>query len=124
MTVVPLARAVTFETPNASMRTYTSPSATGGALAVWRTEMAPGAAGPLHRVDTEQVVVVVDGVMTVELDGTRHTLHPGDSVVLPAGGARRVHNTGSTVLVSVTAAPPGATARVGEAEPVPVPWAR
>ena len=107
-----------FETPNATMDRFD-----GETVAVWRTEMAPGATGPLHVIDVEQVVVVVAGVLAAEVAGSTSVVETGGSLVLPAGAARRLRNGGDGPLVTLTAGLPGATARVGDQEPVAVPWA-
>ena len=107
-----------FETPNATMDRYE-----GDTVAVWRTEMAPGAAGPPHVIDVEQVVVVLTGVLAAEVAGAVAVVEAGGSVVLPAGVERVLRNGGDGPLVTLTAGRPGATARVGDAEPVSVPWA-
>lgn len=114
----------TVETPAASMRTYAGPSTDGAAdVSVWRTEMAAGAAGPVHVVDTDHVVVVLEGHLSATVDGTTMAAGPGDGVLLPAGSERQLV-AGSSGVTTLTAARPGSTARVGDAEPVPIPWAR
>jgi quercetin dioxygenase-like cupin family protein len=124
MTTIRLSEARVTETPAATMRTYASPSMPGDVeLAVWRTEMASGAAGPLHTVDADQVVVVLEGRLAAEVDGVRHEVAAGDSVVLPAGALRRLHAEDGR-LVTLTASTPAVNARVGGADPVPVPWTR
>jgi quercetin dioxygenase-like cupin family protein len=124
MTFTSLSDAIAFETPNAVMRTYASPAVGDNSLAVWRTEMVPGASGPLHATDVEQVVVVVDGRLLAVVDGVERVLEPGDAVVLAAGTVRRLANAGDLPVVTFTAAQPGAMATAGDAAPVPVPWAR
>ena len=124
MSHLPLAGARVVETPAATMRTYASPSTPVAApVAVWRTEMAAGTTGPLHVVDVDQVVVVVTGELHAAVDGEEMVVPPGDSALVPAG-AERVFAAGTRDLVLVTSSLPGATARIGEGEPVPVPWAR
>ena len=105
-------------TPNAVMRRY--PATT---VALWRTEMAPGASGPSHAVDHEQAVVVLHGVLDVAVDGVAQTACAGDAVNIPAGAERRLANRGDTTLVTLTAALPGLVARVADGDPVEVPWA-
>jgi len=119
-----LADAQVFETPNAVMRTYASPSVGGAELAVWRTEMAPGASGPLHASDTEQVVIVLDGRLRLAVNGEDRVLGAGDAALLPAGAQRQLANPHREPLVTLTAAQPGAVATVGAGAPVPIPWAR
>ncbi|MDY7099839.1 MAG: cupin domain-containing protein [Actinomycetota bacterium] len=84
-------RARTTTTPNATMTTLASPTQ-GGAevLSLWTVEMAEGATGPLHAFDSEQLWTVRSGRLAVELGGTTHELADGDTLVLPAGEARRV----------------------------------
>jgi quercetin dioxygenase-like cupin family protein len=113
----------TFETPNAVMHTHASPSLNGSRLAVWRVEMAPGAAGPLHAASEEQVVVVLDGELTASLSGRTTVLAPGDSLVLEAGAERRLRNAGAAPVAFIAVSPPAPTATVRGGEPVPIPWA-
>ena len=123
MSHLPMSGARVVETPAATMRTYASPTTESRApLAVWRTEMAAGAAGPVHVVDVDQVVVVVSGSLTAEVGGAEFVVPPGDSALLPADAERRL-TAGPEGLVTVTASLPGGTARVGAGDPVPVPWA-
>ncbi len=122
--LVPLDATRTLSTPAATMRTYASPSTdTAAAVSVWRTELAAGSSGPTHVVDTDHVVVVVEGTLLVDVDGVRGELGPGDGVVLPAGTPRTLSAGPAADVVTVTSALPGSQARVGEAEPVAVPWA-
>jgi quercetin dioxygenase-like cupin family protein len=94
------------ETPNAVMTTLASPTQGGAGCAVWRVDMRPGQAGPLHAIDTEQIWTVLDGAAVVELDGQRHTVEAGDTVVIAADAPRRVsvHSTAGFAAVVVAAA--------------------
>jgi quercetin dioxygenase-like cupin family protein len=78
------------ETANAIMTTLASPSQGGAGQVVWRVDMTPGAAGPLHGIDTEQVWTVLDGGATVELAGESLVIEQGDTLVIPADAPRRV----------------------------------
>ena len=114
----------TVATPAATMRTFASPTTAPPAdVAVWRTELPVGTAGPRHAVDRDHVVVVVEGSLRVVL-GEEETVVPnGGSVVLPAGVTRQLAAADGPA-VTVTAARPGSIASVGGGEPVEVPWAR
>ncbi len=110
-----------FETPNAVMRRYADEDA---AVAVWRTEMAPGAAGPVHAIDTDQVLVVLQGRVDVVTDAGARELGPGDGVTLRAGVVRQVLNRGDAPVATLTASLPGAMARAQGRDAVPLPWGR
>lgn len=108
-------------TPNAMMRTLAAPSLGATALSVWEVVMAAGAAGPAHRVDAEQVWVVLEGRLRVELDGRVLEPAAGDALTLPAAAERRILATKAVrALVSSPAAPTVTTAG-GDARPLP--WA-
>ncbi|MDJ1132886.1 cupin domain-containing protein [Streptomyces iconiensis] len=98
------------ETPNAVMTTLASPTLGGAQHALWRVDMQPGATGPLHAFDAEQVWTVVDGGATVELDGEKFTVAPGDTVVLPAAVPRRISAAPEAGFAAIVAASPGASA--------------
>jgi quercetin dioxygenase-like cupin family protein len=80
------------ETPNATMTTLASPTLgpTAG-LSLWRVEMTPGVTGPLHVFDSEQLWTVLDGEVTIAVDGAPSDLAAGDTVVIPAAVERKVH---------------------------------
>lgn len=112
-----LSSAQVHSTPNAEMRRYP-----GETVAMWRTTTQPGAAGPVHEIDREQVVLVVDGELSATIDGERIVAGPGDAVVLPAGAVRQLRNDGVVPTVTITSAIPGSHARVAGGEPITVPW--
>ena len=98
------------ETPNAVMTTLASPIQGGAGQAVWRVDMRPGQAGPLHAIDTEQVWTVLDGGATVELDGQALTVGPGDTLILPADAPRRVSADPAAGFAAIAVAPAGTRA--------------
>lgn len=115
------------ETPNAVMTTLASPTLGAAGLVLWRVEMAVGAAGPLHDADVEQVWSVLAGAADLHVAGEVHEVGPGDTVVVPAGAARRVL-AGPAGMVAVVAAPPGTVVyRLDDSghhhgDPVSPPW--
>ncbi len=117
-----LEEAPLFETQNARMRTYATPSQNGSGLAVWRTEMEPAAQGPVHRADREQVLVVVAGRLRVSLGTEIRDLGPGDAVVISAGAERMISNPFDEPAILITASEPDATAQTPAASHVPIPW--
>ena len=110
MPVIRRAETRRIETPNAVMTTLASPTQGGAGQAVWRVDMRPGQAGPLHAIDTEQVWTVLDGGATVELDGTALTVGPGDTLIQPADVPRRVRADPEAGLAAIVVAPAGTRA--------------
>jgi quercetin dioxygenase-like cupin family protein len=106
------------ETPNAVMTTLASPAQGGAGHSVWRVDMRPGQAGPLHAIDAEQVWTVLDGGATVELDGHSHAVGPGDTLVMPADTPRRVSADPAAGFAAIVVAHPGMRAYTLEASRV------
>lgn len=93
-------------TPNGVMTTLASPGQGDAGLSVWRVEMPPGAVGPRHAFDTEQVWTVVDGGATIETGGDSVVLAAGDTIVLPPDAPRQVFaapDHGVTAIAAATA---------------------
>ena len=78
------------QVPSGLVTTLASPAQGGAGLAVWRMDITPGAAGPVHAYDTEQVWTVISGAATVQLDNGAVTVTPGDTLVIPADATRQM----------------------------------
>src|SRR3954467_9138434 len=95
------------ETPNATMTTFASPTQGGAERSLWQVDIDPGAAGPVHVFDVEQTWTIQRGEATVDIDGDQVVLAEGDTVVVPAGVARRFatgSGPGFTAVVTASAA--------------------
>lgn len=56
---------------------------------------APGLGAPPHRHDADsEAFYILEGALTVDLDGQTRRLHPGDMCFLPAGGEHAFRNEG------------------------------
>lgn len=93
------------ETPNAVMTTLASPTQGGSQQAVWRVEMAPGAVGPVHAFDTEQVWTVLGGGAEIALNGVVEVVKEGETVVMPADAERQVRADAGNGMVAIVCAP-------------------
>ncbi|QYG95001.1 cupin domain-containing protein [Iamia sp. SCSIO 61187] len=90
MAVIPAGERRVTTTPNATMTTCCSPEQGAAGITLWLTAMAPGAQGPWHRLDGEQVLTVLAGAVSLEHAGTTVRLLPGDTAVIPAHDERRL----------------------------------
>jgi quercetin dioxygenase-like cupin family protein len=123
-TVIPSSQARDTETPNAAMTTLASPTLGGTAdLALWRVRMRAGQAGPVHRIDREQVWLVEEGAATVQTREATHALAQGDAVVLPPNEERQII-AGPNGLAAIVAGGTGARASVGDEDRGTPPWMR
>lgn len=72
-------------------------SATGGVLSLTDAWVPPGGGPPPHiHVDALEIIVVLDGAITIELNGHRQTAKPVDAAVIPAGTVHRFLNHTAT----------------------------
>lgn len=79
------------ETPNATMTTLASPTLGASAgLSLWQVEMSAATRGPQHRFDSEQVWTVLQGELSVVVEGEATELGVGDTLVLPADLVRQI----------------------------------
>jgi hypothetical protein len=65
MSVIRGAQARLSETPGGVMTTFASPTQGGASQSLWKVQAKPGAEGPVHDFDVEQVWHWVDGAATV-----------------------------------------------------------
>ncbi|GLY63895.1 cupin domain-containing protein [Amycolatopsis taiwanensis] len=103
------------ETPNAVMTTLASPTQGGSRQSVWRVDMTPGAAGPLHAFDTDQVWTVLDGGARINLADETVTVTSGDTVIMPADAQRQVFADDTHGMTAIVCAP--ASTRVYKSAP-------
>lgn len=71
--------------------------ATGGVLSVTNAWVPPGGGPPPHiHIDALEIIVVLDGAITVELDGRHETATAGDAAVIPPGTVHHFLNHTTT----------------------------
>jgi quercetin dioxygenase-like cupin family protein len=81
---------------------------TRGALSVFTAAVPPGAkAPPAHFHDVEEVVYGLEGVLTFHVNGTRHEIRPGDSLIIPGGVEHRFENVHEGLAKVLTVQTPG-----------------
>jgi quercetin dioxygenase-like cupin family protein len=83
-----LANTVTFGTVNVSL--LLTAAETGGSLSLMETSVRPGTEPPYHIHDNEdEIFYVLEGHLSVMVDGTVHECRAGDTIFLP----RRIPHT-------------------------------
>jgi quercetin dioxygenase-like cupin family protein len=93
------------ETPNGAMTTLASPTQGGSEYAVWRVDMTPGASGPRHAFDTDQVWTVLDGGARIDLADETVAVAAGDTVIMPADAQRQVFADADHGFAAIVCAP-------------------
>jgi quercetin dioxygenase-like cupin family protein len=124
MNVVGATEARTITTAVAVTTALAAPSQGSIELCNWRVRMEPGATGPLHSIDHEQLWTVLAGSLTITCGDRTDQAMVGQTVILPAGVDRQV-TAGDKPVDVLVCMPVGGMARVpGDAAPVALPWAQ
>ena len=109
------------ETPAGVMTTLASPTLGGATRPLWRVDMPPGAAGPTHTIDAEQIWTVIAGGATIHLADEVATVTTGDTVIIAPDAERQLTADRKSGLTAIVTSPAGTTAtRAGAA--VSPPW--
>jgi quercetin dioxygenase-like cupin family protein len=90
MPLVTSSDAEVFEAHGARFSSYVRPTRGGGQLCAWRVDVPAGQKGASHRPSREEVICCIEGQLTITLDGTAHSLRPGDAAYVPAGSEIRL----------------------------------
>jgi quercetin dioxygenase-like cupin family protein len=121
--VIVIENARTSSTPNAELASLATPSLGSTELCSWRVSMRPGAEGPVHAIDREQVWMPLSGSLAVTVDDVTSVVSAGQAVILPAGEVRQMRVEDGPVEALVCMAAGGHATRPGSDERVPLPWA-
>ena len=123
MPVVRSAEGTSFETHGSRFTAFVSPSRGSSELCGWRLDVPAGLEGAAHRPSREEVLLVLEGSLSVTVDGAASTAGAGDVVLVPAGAELRVDGgpRGAVAWVTTT---PGLEATLPDGSRIQPPWAR
>jgi len=114
-----------FSLPGIHFTGHTAPSRGASELCTWRLQVDPGIIGDPHRLDREEVFVILEGSLTVTVNDEEATLQEGDSLAVPAGALLRVGNRGTAPAQAIVCLPAGARATMEDGREFGIPpWAR
>ncbi|WP_309572290.1 cupin domain-containing protein [Deinococcus sp.] len=94
-------------TPNATVIPLATPSLGAQQISVIRQEMGPGHANPAHAQTHEEVMVMLDGQVTVTVDGGTTDLQAGDTLTIPAMTVHSIENPGPQGATWLIVSPTG-----------------
>lgn len=92
-------------------------------LSVWRQSIAPGAATPPHRHDSDEVVLCLSGTGEIHFRGRTYPFSARHTLALPRDEVHQLINTGTEALeiIGIFAATPVVT-RHPDGEALALPW--
>jgi len=122
MPVIHQEQATVFETHGSRFHSYVALSSGGTSICAWRLEVPPNLRGVAHRPSREEVLLVLEGVLDVTLDGTTTAVEPGCVVLVPADTELRIDSGPSGAAAWVTTTP-GLSAVMSDGTKIAPPWA-
>ncbi|WP_227998999.1 cupin domain-containing protein [Nocardia australiensis] len=123
MPVIRAADAQIHEMHNARFVAYVRPDAGSAELCLWQTHISPGTEGVGHKILREEAFLLIQGVVTLSIDGEPSELEPGDAAVAPAGSVISLGNPGAQPAIVVVTAPVGFAAELADGTVITPPWA-
>ncbi|GGZ06700.1 cupin domain-containing protein [Streptomyces poonensis] len=123
MPVVRSSDSVVHEIHGARFVSYAAPRTGSRELCAWRGEVPAGTKAPVHTVNREEILHLLDGELLVTLDGVAERITAGDTVIVPSGAAFGVENPGEGTAVTWVATSVGLEARLADGTHLVPPWA-
>jgi quercetin dioxygenase-like cupin family protein len=108
MTVVRFDALDLTDSPNGNASAPIATASRGASeVSVIRQHQLPGGFNPSHTHDREEVLVLLGGSLDVTAGDETHTLHAGDTIVVPANTAHQLRNAGDEPAEWLLVAPAG-----------------
>src|SRR3954464_9584389 len=114
MTVLPAPSSATHDLGGTRFTSLATPSRGSTETAVWQVEIDADTPATPHSLTREEVFVVLDGIASVRLGAEVSSARPGDAIVVPAGVAFELSNTGDGPLRLLCCLPVGGPARLDD----------
>jgi mannose-6-phosphate isomerase-like protein (cupin superfamily) len=116
------AESTDYDLHGATFSAFVRPADGSVELCAWKLTVPPNTAGMPHRPSREEVLLILEGHLTVTIDGATTQLGPGAVALVPAGAQFQVDTgaDGGSAWVTTT---PGLTATTADGATVTPPWA-
>jgi quercetin dioxygenase-like cupin family protein len=124
MPIIKLEDSKRFEMHGAEFSGLAAPSRGSRENAVWRVRLPAGAAGVVHQLTKEEIVVALTGEAEVKLGDQIHRLLAGNVVVIPPGIDFSLSVPDDNAFEAIAILPVGGMAAVGGGPPFTPPWAQ
>ena len=125
MAIVRATEAPRFDLPGIHFFGLLAPSRGSTELCTWRLEVDPGTGGgEPHQLDHEEVFMMLEGTLTITVDGQTFDLGVGDALAVPARSWLSVSNRTSVKASAFVGIRAGFRATMASGEKIDTPpWA-
>jgi quercetin dioxygenase-like cupin family protein len=112
-----------YDIPTAQFATYAAPSLGSKETAVWRIALKAKSEGLTHQLTREEIILAIDGSAIADIDGERHVVSAGETLIIPAYVDFALSNPNEAGFAAIAIFPVGGQAVVGKDVPFTPPWA-
>lgn len=112
-----------FVAHGSTFASYVSPRRGAHELCAWKLTVPAGQIGVAHRPSNEEVLLMLDGSLSVSLDGVVQEAGTGAVVVIPAGAEVKIDGGAADSSAWVTTTP-GLQATTADGAVLSPPWAQ
>ncbi|MFI6465164.1 cupin domain-containing protein [Streptomyces sp. NPDC050528] len=123
MPVIRSTEAVTHEIHGARFVSYAHPSTGSKELCAWRGEIPAGTKAPLHTVNREEILHILDGELVITLDGRTERVTAGDTLIINPGATFGAENPTDRTTVTWVTTSIGLEAKLDDGTRIVAPWA-
>jgi quercetin dioxygenase-like cupin family protein len=116
--------AVAHRLHGATFNSFVAPSSGSNELCAWRLEVAPGTVGVPHRVNREEVLLVLSGEVTATIEQVATTVRAGEVAFVPAGALVRLDNASEAPAAAWVTTSTGLEATLPDGSSISPPWVR
>ncbi len=122
MPIIRSDQAAVHEVHGSTFRSYVAPSRAATQICSWELTVPAALGGAVHRPSRDEVLYLVEGQLSVTLDGERSDLQVGDVAFVPAGTELCVDGGAAPSRAWVTTTP-GMEAVMDDGSRFVPPWA-
>jgi quercetin dioxygenase-like cupin family protein len=108
----------------ATFNSFVAPSSGSSELCAWRLEVAAGTTGVPHRVNREEVLLVLTGELTATINGAAAALRAGEVAFVPAGALFGLDNVSDAPATAWVTTSIGLEATLADGSLISPPWVR
>ena len=116
--------AVAHQLHGATFNSFVAPSSGSSELCAWRLDVAAGTVGVPHRVNREEVLLVLGGELTATIEGDRSVVRAGEVAFVPAGALFALDNVSGEAATAWVTTSIGIEATLADGSTISPPWAR
>ncbi len=115
--------AVVHEIHGARFVSYAHPRTGSKQLCAWRGEIPAGTKAPLHTVNHEEILHILEGELVITLDGRTERVGAGDTLIINPGATFGAENPTDRTVVTWVTTTIGLEAELADGTRVVAPWA-